>query len=1547
MDHMNLLKGKVTIVTFLWITLLGLATAQNFAPATNYPTGMLPDGSTSADFNNDGNIDVVVGNSGTTTFSLFLGRGDGSLAPSSTIQLGLHPLALAAADFNGDGKIDIAVTGIGGPFFQVLFGNGDGTFQAPVDITVPGLPSNQVAPFDIGDISVGDLNADKSIDIAVATSNGVAVFLNDGAGNFSFAGNVMPGNVVQNLALADINRDGTLDLVVMLTSGAQNTFLSLGKGDGTFQTPSPLPIATVNPDGMAVADLNNDGLPDIIVDDNGAPGSNAGSIQIALQKSDGSFTAAGSLVIPGPTGVVAVDLDGDGNIDIAATTGTVNGNQDFVEVFRGRGDGTFSAPALFPVASGVLHPITAHLTNTAAMDLISSATTPSEISVLVNHGANTLKLQSSLNPSAIGQPVTLSASVNPTFPGSGAFSGSLIFAEGSKTLGTSLVSSSGTGSLNTIFSTVGNHALKAVFSGNPSFVSSSASITQVVNKAVPSVALSSSINPSLFGQSVTFSITVSGIAGTSTPSGTVNLLDGSSIVLSGTLDNAGKTALSTSSLAVSSHLLTAQYAGDANYASASSSPLAQTVNKNASSTTLASTPNPSGFGQGITLTANVTGPAGTSGTPTGSVTFNDGTNAIGNSNLDSNGRATLLLSSLSVGTHSISAAYPGDANFSGSTSAIVSQAVNQASTTTTLNASPNPSTFGQSVSLSAAVIAQGSGGIPTGRISFSDGAAALGAATLDNTGKALLSVSALSVGSHSIVASYSGDNNFSNSASSVVSQVVNRAASVTTFTANPNPSAFGQPVALTASVVASGGASAIPTGAVTFTDGTSALGAATIDSTGKAVFAASSLSVGVHSITANYSGDGNFSTSTSSPVSQTVSKSSTATALAASPDPSVFGQLVVLTATVAASGTGAGIPTGSVTFADGVATIGTGALDKTGKATFTVSSLSVGTHNISANYGGDGNFNSSTASGAAGVNQVVSQSNTVTAISSSADPNVFGQSITLTASVTASGGGSGAPSGSVTFMDGTVAIGTALLDTNGNAALIINSLGVGTHNITATYPGSGSYLPSRSGNLSQTVNRDSVLVALTSVPNPSTFGQAVTFTVKVVPSPPGGVPGTAIPSGTITFSDGTSVLGSTILDNTGTVIFTINTLTAGSHAITASYGGDANFSRGSSSPYAQTVKQVATSTSLTTSMNPITNTTVLTLAANVQAIAGAPTGSVVFFDGSHHLGSSQIDGLGNAVLSVSSLSTGSHTLFATYGGDNNFASSQSSPFMETVLDSRKTIVLTSSANPQTVTKAVTFSATVTTAVGGPVSGGAVTFANGASFLATVLVTNSRASFTTKNLPVGNDSITAVYQAGPSPGPADGSATLVETINPATPVVVGGGNDEDFTLSVKPGQAQVKAGSTVSAQIALVPVNGLTGVVNISCTGVPQGSACAIKPNGATFDGKNPIRATLVVTTSGPGAPPRRPYPPRGRKGGMAWLPLLPIAFGCVVVPTFKRKKGSLVAVTLLTALLAGCSGSTFQTVPLSSNTPPGNYKIIIQAVAGPLAHSTQMQLKVR
>src|SRR5581483_8713317 len=286
-----------------------------------------------------------------------------------------------------------------------------------------------------------------------------------------------------------------------------------------------------------------------------------------------------------------------------------------------------------------------------------------------------LSLSSSTNPSALSQPVTLTATVQPKFSASGSLSGAVMFTDGPAILGTSSVSSSGSGSITARFNATGNHSVRAAFTGNSNFVASSASLVQVVNKAAASVSLSSSSNPTLFGQSLTFNVAVTGAQGGPVPTGTINLLDGPSIILSGTLDSSGKASLNTSSLAVGIHQLTAQYAGDPNNATATSPPLAQTVNKNSSATSLTANPSSAAFGESIAFTAIVSAPAGAVGTPTGNVTFSDGSTVVGTTSLDANGKGNVTLNSLSVGTHSITASYTGDSNFSGSTSATVSEVI--------------------------------------------------------------------------------------------------------------------------------------------------------------------------------------------------------------------------------------------------------------------------------------------------------------------------------------------------------------------------------------------------------------------------------------------------------------------------------------------------------------------------------------------------------------------------------------------------------------------------------------------------------------------------------------------------------------------------------------------------------------------------------------------------------------------------------------------------------------------------------------------------------
>src|SRR5262249_38209134 len=162
------------------------------------------------------------------------------------------------------------------------------------------------------------------------------------------------------------------------------------------------------------------------------------------------------------------------------------------------------------------------------------------------------------------------------------------------------------------------------------------------------------------------------------------------------------------------------------------------------------------------------------------------------------------------------------------------------------------------------VVASSGTNSPTGSVAFRDRTTLLGSSALDGTGTATFSTSNLAVGTHVLVSQYSGDTTFSASSSSALSQTINRAATTTTLTSSPNPSPAGQPVTFTAALSPS-----TATGTVQFFDGSTSLGTAAVGS-GTASLSTSSFAAGSHAVTAVYSGDGNFLTSTSFAIVQTV-----------------------------------------------------------------------------------------------------------------------------------------------------------------------------------------------------------------------------------------------------------------------------------------------------------------------------------------------------------------------------------------------------------------------------------------------------------------------------------------------------------------------------------------------------------------------------------------------------------------------------------------------------------------------------------------------------
>jgi hypothetical protein len=380
-----------------------------------------------------------------------------------------------------------------------------------------------------------------------------------------------------------------------------------------------------------------------------------------------------------------------------------------------------------------------------------------------------------------------------------------------------------------------------------------------------------------------------------------------------------------------------------------------------------------------------------------------------------------------------------------------------AATTITLSSSPNPSTYGQTVTFTAAVTS-GLGAPPDGEtVTFKKDTRILGTGTLSG-GSASFTTSALPAGTNYIKAVYGGDANLAPSTSKAVSQIVSKATTTTTLTSSLNPSNFGQSVIFTATVTPQ--FSRTVNGTVTFYDGTTLLKTTSLNG-GAAKFTTSTLASGTHSITATYNGSASFDGSTSAPVNQVV-RVATTTTLTSSPNPSTYGQAVTFTATVTSS-LGAPPPDGeTVSFMKGTTVLGTGALSG-GSASFKTSTLAVGTNAIKAVYGGDSNLPGSTSKA---VSQVVSKATTTTALASSLNPSNVGQSVTFTASVAPQF--SGTVTGTVTFYDGTTALKTVGLS-GGVAKYTTSTLSSGSHTITAKYNGNVDFDGS-SASLTQAVH---------------------------------------------------------------------------------------------------------------------------------------------------------------------------------------------------------------------------------------------------------------------------------------------------------------------------------------------------------------------------------------------------------------------------------------------------------------------------------------------
>jgi hypothetical protein len=376
-------------------------------------------------------------------------------------------------------------------------------------------------------------------------------------------------------------------------------------------------------------------------------------------------------------------------------------------------------------------------------------------------------------------------------------------------------------------------------------------------------------------------------------------------------------------------------------------------------------------------------------------------------------------------------------------------------------------------------------------------------------------------------------------------------ASSTTLVSSKNPAPVGETITLTATVTP-----ADAMGSVTFRDGAVDLQTVALAG-GVAHLQYAFPMVGSHSLTASYGGDARHDASVSAAVSETVGQAATAITLMSSLNPSMAGGAVTLTAVVSPAAA-----TGTVTFKEGAVVLGTQAVAG-GQAMFSIASLPLGTHTITATYGGDTNYlGSASPAVVQGVNPAPLPTTTTT-LGGAPNPSTYGAIVALTASVSPSGA-----TGTVTFMEAAAVLGTASL-TGGSAVLMIGSLGGGPHAIVATYAGDSAFAASSSTGWQQTVARAGTTTVLATSANPATFGQSVTFTATVTSA------ATGIATGTVTASvDGTNLATAPLVG--GMVAFTAGALVAGTHAVTVSYSGDANFAPSSAPPLGQVVSPAGT-----------------------------------------------------------------------------------------------------------------------------------------------------------------------------------------------------------------------------------------------------------------------------------------------------------------------------------------------------------------------------------
>jgi hypothetical protein len=373
--------GKVTF--FDGQTMLGIR-AVSSGTAT-LATSLLPSGNRavrayySGDINNPGSSSAVVQEQVTAL-------PQGGFSPSSSYGAGNFAISITVGDFNGDGKPDFAVANEQANNVSVLIGNGDGSFRTAVNYATGTNPYSVVA---------ADFDGDGKTDLAVANSNvsgtgvgNISILAGNGDGTFRAAVNLIPGPGASPYALtaADFNGDGKADLAVVSFSN-QSIYILQGNGDGTFQTGVRY-VVGANPQSIVAGDFNGDGKTDLAVANSSVSTTGNGSVSVLLGNGDGTFLAAASYAAnANPSSIGVADFNGDGKQDLAVA----NQNSFDISILTGNGDGTFRASTNYPANGKVAGLVVADFNGDGKPDVAVANPQSNTASVLLGNGDGTLQ----------------------------------------------------------------------------------------------------------------------------------------------------------------------------------------------------------------------------------------------------------------------------------------------------------------------------------------------------------------------------------------------------------------------------------------------------------------------------------------------------------------------------------------------------------------------------------------------------------------------------------------------------------------------------------------------------------------------------------------------------------------------------------------------------------------------------------------------------------------------------------------------------------------------------------------------------------------------------------------------------------------------------------------------------------------------------------------------------------------------------------------------------------------------------------------------------